>query len=91
MGMSTHIIGFAPPDERWEQMKAIFDACENAGIEIPLEVELFFADGRPDPCGVEVAISHSEYYDNNHCREGFEITLADIPSHITHIRFWNSW
>lgn len=88
MGMSTHVIGFVPPDETWQKMKAIYDACEAAGIEPPQEVEDFF-DGEPDPQGQEMEIPHRKWEAD--AREGFEIDVSAIPPQVKVIRFYNSW
>lgn len=93
MGMSTHVIGIKPPDEKWKKMKAIWDACSAAGIEPPGEVVSFFDYTAPDPLGVEVAIEKSrsvkEYTDD--MRSGFEVDLKALPEDVTVLRFWNSW
>lgn len=56
MGMSTHVIGIVPPDETWKKMKAIWDACTAAKIEIPEAVDAFFGGVRPEEKGVVVDI-----------------------------------
>lgn len=89
MGMSTSVIGFAPPDEKWQQMKQIWDACQSAGIPVPREVEKFFNDEPPDSAGVEVKLEVTEWHDES--REGIEIEVAKIPKHVKLIRFYNSW
>lgn len=91
MGMSTSVIGFVPPDERWHQMKAIFDSCKLANIEIPKEVRKFFGDMDPDPEGVEVSIPKRAWRDERGCAEGFEVDVESIPNHVKVIRFYNSW
>lgn len=89
MSMSTHVIGFAPPDDKWKAMKAIWDSCEAAGVPIPKEVERFFGGERPDESGVEVDVPVREWGDDS--REGYEIDVAAIPAHVKSIRFYNSW
>ena len=59
MSMSTHVYGFRPPDERWQQMKAVFDASKAAGIQVPIEVESFFENGEPDTSGQEVDLGEA--------------------------------
>ena len=56
MSMSTHVIGFKPPDEKWKKMKKVWDTCQEAGIDAPKEVVEFFNDCPPDEAGVEVEI-----------------------------------
>lgn len=89
MSMVTYITGFRPPDEAWRKMKAVWDACLEAGVEVPPEVAVFFGHGRPDPAGVEVPIPARAWKDG--MRQGFEIDVADIPAGMSVIRFYNSW
>ena len=89
MSMSTHVIGFTPPDETWHKMKAAWDACENAGVPIPGAVLDFFGDEEPDPAGVETEIPAREYHGRD--AAGYEIDVSSIPSKVTVIRFVNSW
>ena len=89
MGMSTHVTGYAPPDETWQKMKAAWDACQAAGVPVPAEVEGFFGGEAPDPAGVEVELPLREYSDGD--RAGYELDVAAIPPQVTVIRFWNSW
>lgn len=89
MGMSTHVIGFVPPDDRWAKMAEVWRSCRNAGIDPPPEVEAFFDDGEPDPHGQEVRIPHRHW--TAEMREGIEIDVSDLPSHVKVIRFYNSW
>jgi hypothetical protein len=89
MGMSTHVTGFAPPDERWVKMKAIWDACGAAGIDVPDEVDGFFGGEAPDPAGVEVELTLRKWRDGE--REGYELDVSAIPPQVKTIRFYNSW
>lgn len=89
MGMSTHIVGFKPPDEKWEKMKAIWDSCKKAGIDCPNEVDEYFEGEPPDSAGVEVEIEGCEWSDE--MREGFEIKLDELPKDVKTVRFYNSY
>lgn len=93
MGMTTHIVGFRPPDEKWKQMKSVWDACKEAGVPVPTKVVDFFAGLVPDPTGVEVDICKdyavSEY--ENGSRSGIEVDITKLPQDVKIIRFWNSW
>jgi len=77
MGMSTFVLGFKPPDNKWKEMKAVWDSCEKADIEIPDEVEEFFDGEKPDAAGVEIDLENDdcckEY--NEDMRDGFEIEI----------------
>jgi hypothetical protein len=94
--MSTHVIGFRPPDERWLQMKKIWESCINAGIDPPAEVESFFGeDGGPDPAGVVIDLDNTgcitEYSDADLCQDGIEIDVRKLPKDIYILRFINSY
>lgn len=95
MGMSTHVYGIKPPDDTWRRMKAVYEACEDAGILPPPEVDQFFDHEKPDDKGVIVGLdcpAHeavTEYSDNS--REGYEIDLSKLPKDIKIVRFLNSW
>lgn len=93
MGMSTHLLGFKPPNEKWKKMKAIYDACHAADMDVPKEVDNFFGFDTPDDAGVEVDIEEhdccQEY--NEDGSEGFEIDVSKLPKDVTILRFYNSW
>lgn len=100
MGMSMHVIGFKPPDETWEKMKAVWDACTAADLAPPPAVEEFFDWKKPDGSGVKIDLRGSaccEEYEAC-CEEyeeggkvGFEIDLSKLPADVKVIRFYNSW
>ena len=89
MSMSKHVIGFVPPDDDWKKMKAIYDACEKAGIEPPDEVNEFFDNEKPDASGQKIEIPHEEWHGD--ISEGFEIKVSEIPKQVKVIRFYNEW
>lgn len=89
MGMSTHVVGFRPPDEKWKKMKAVWDACKVAKTEIPESVVDFFNGETPDPAGVEVEIKAKDWSMDS--ASGYEIDLDKLPKDIKTIRFYNSW
>jgi hypothetical protein len=93
--MSTSVVGFRPPDEKWNKMKAVWDSCCQAGIEMPDEVQAFFNYEQPDPKGVEVSLTSGK---NPAAKEwgerdaqGYEVDLSRLPKGLTFIRFRNSW
>jgi len=93
MSMSTHIVGFRPPDEKWNKMKATWLACENAGVPIPKEVEAFFnyvAPGDRPGAEVEIKAAMREWKDE-YDRQGFEVDITKLPPDVKVLRFYNSW
>lgn len=93
MSMSTSVVGFKPPDEKWKEMKAIWDACDKAEIAIPDEVDEFFGGYDPDDRGVEVDLEDSPCCSvyAPEMKDGFEIDVTKLPKDVTIIRFWNSY
>ena len=89
MSMSTHVIGFKPPDQRWKEMKSVWDACEKANAGIPGEVIDFFNGEEPDESGVEVELQTYEW--NGDMTEGVEIKVYEIPKDVKTNSFYNSW
>lgn len=85
------VVGFVPPDEKWQQMADIYFACKRAKVDIPYEVEEFFDEGEPDPHGQEVRLDAKarEYKADMHL--GLEIDVKDIPAKCKVIRFYNSY
>lgn len=91
MGMSMHITGFRPADDRWKRMKAVYEACEAAGVDVPEDVEEFFDYQSPgDKPGMEVEIEDSEAVSEWHdeCGSGYEIDVAKLPKDIVIIRVY---
>jgi uncharacterized protein YcnI len=98
MSMSTRVVGFRPPDEEWQRHKAVWDACQFAGVRVPDETNRFFMGTTPDPAGIEVELtrvsSRSGWVANEYkgdMEEGYEVMVAEIPEGVTRIRFVNSW
>lgn len=92
MSMSIVIHGFAPPDEKWQQMKAVYDACQGANIPVPRTVEQFFNDETPDAAGVQIDLARqcpeAVRKWNTKYGMGYEVDLDKLPPHIKMIRFF---
>ncbi len=103
MGMSTHVVGFVPPDDEWECKVAALAACRKAGVEPPEELEIFLGldpgEGQiPDSNGREIYLDDgnskaiTEWRDE--MREGYEIDLAQLAveqPEVKVVRVYNSW
>jgi hypothetical protein len=91
--MSTHIKGFKPPNQKWRDMKAVWDTCEEADVEPPKEVYDFFEGEAPDEAGVEVDLEKLPCVKTHNAdmQEGFEVYVNNLPEDITVIRFYNSY
>ena len=96
MSMSTHVIGFKPPDDIWKKMKAVWESCQEAGVEPPEKVSIFFDYEPPDEAGVEIserdlekAGAIREYREE--MRDGYEILIDKLPKDVKIIRVYNSY
>lgn len=90
---SRYVVGFRPPGAKWSKMRAAYDACVAADLDIPKEVDAFFNGEAPDASGVKVDLTEhtccAEY--NDDMIDGFEIDLKKLPKDITIIRFYTSY
>lgn len=92
MGMSSHVVGFRPADDRWDEMKAIWTSCHRANIRVPDVVDKFFDGESPiGKPGMEVEIKEAVERFNEESREGFTVDLKKLPNDVTFIRFFNSY
>lgn len=93
MGMSTHVVAIRPADERWHQMKAVYDACAAADLDIPDEVVDYFGGEEPDPKGVVLDLYRSQAVQDWSDKDsvGLEVTLTKLPPDVQILRFFNSW
>lgn len=93
MGMSTYVVGIKPANDRWSQMKEIWDVCDKADVNVPKQVIDFFDQCVPDEKGVLIELGGHEClceWGNEH-QSGFEVDIRKIPEDIKIIRFINSW
>lgn len=98
MGMSMHVRAIRPADDKWLKMKAIWDSCQDAGVEPPVEVDDFFAGEQPNPAGV-VAATEGSYSKNvpwlrnlaEDDETGFEVDLTKLPDGVKVLQFICSW
>lgn len=105
MSVSTYIVGIKPADEKWKQMKEVWEVCTKAGVEIPGEVDDFFEGEEPDDSGVVVQLGSLYRIKDLGNREtvdgisyysrlgvsGFELDLSKLPKDIKKLRFYNSY
>jgi hypothetical protein len=101
MGMSTHVVGFVPPDEQWQKYRDVYFACQAAGIKLPQEIEYYFDGREPSENGMEIELepNYGEKankegsvvrWQNEH-GSGYEVDLSKLPKNVKHLRFYNSW
>lgn len=98
MGMSTHIIGIKAPDDHWKEMKAVWEACIKAKIDIPEEVQNFFQSDNPDEKGVVIRLDDRKGVGiikwKAEMEDGYQVDikkLLEAYPDLTHIRVYNSY
>lgn len=89
MSMSTYVKGFRPPDDKWRNMKNVYDNCVSLGINVPHEVIRFFNYDPPNENGVEVPVHMTK--SNGSSVDYFDVNVSDIPKDVTILRFCNSY
>jgi hypothetical protein len=86
-------------------MKAVYDSCETAGLNIPNEVCCFFNHKKPDPNGIVVDIGHKDGGDGDpgtwdisgvelvseDMTVGVVLPIDQLPDNITHLRITLHW
>lgn len=100
MGMSTHIVGFLPPDAEWNAKVDAWRACVAAGVEPPDELCEYLGLGdyepnnkEPDPAGREVEVTGVREWTGEY-EQGIEVDLvklAEAHPEVKRLRFYNSW
>lgn len=78
------IYGFGTPDAEYLKMKAVWDACEVAGIDPPSAVVTYFDGYPPEHAGIQVTVPFTESSGDD-C-EYHDITVAMIPANVHTIR-----
>jgi hypothetical protein len=89
--MSTHVVGFMPPDEDYTRKAKAWHACKDAGVALPPELERLFEHGPPDPNGKVVPLGLAACEWSNSYGTGFEVDVTKLPKGVRIIRFYNSW
>lgn len=89
-----NVYAIKPPDQKWKEMKAVWDSCKGAGIDPPAEVSAFFDHEPPDELGVVVELNEnhpamSSYEEE--MRTGWEVDLSKIPPDTKVLRFTHSY
>jgi len=87
MSQSYSVVAIKPPDEKWKQMKAIWDACDLAKVSVPKEVSTYFNHQYPDPNGVVVDVSFKQVDGLRDGLAGFDVELASVPEDAKILRF----
>lgn len=84
--MPLEIVGIIPPDDKWIEMKAIWDACDKADVKIPKEVSEFFKVNDPEYAGTIIELEEYCQLTHDGIKETHELDLLKIPKQVRTIR-----
>jgi hypothetical protein len=88
-GLTAH--AYAEPTEEWHTMKNAWDACTQAGVPIPAEIEKYFDHKEPNAAGRVIEIASMNGTGNlqkpvpgvmpykEDMEHGFDIELSRLP------------
>ena len=91
MSADYYVQGFIPPDERFREMKAVYDTCKKAGIDIPQKVSEFFNHEEPDENGVSIDLELLPCCKEAENGPGFIIDIDKLPKDVKVIKFYVSY
>ena len=95
MSMSTHVVGFVPPDETFKKMKEVYDTCKEADVTVPDAVWEFFDYETPNDAGMQVNIDkYVEDTSPHDMAQGFQIDVQRLAKEMPQVKtvlFYNSW
>lgn len=87
MSTTYNVVGIKSPDEKWKKMKAVWDACTAADLQVPDEVDTYFNQEEPNPNGVRVDVIHTHVARPYSGENAIEVDLSVLPEDVTHIQF----
>lgn len=88
-----YVLGIKPPDERWQQMKTIWDSYMAAKLPVPDEIWNFFNGEEPDSMGVIVDLRDHDCATRFQAemKSGLVIDLSKVPDGVQYLRFYQDW
>jgi hypothetical protein len=90
MSPSISIEGIVPGDQTYLKMSAVYSACLEAGLRVPVEVLQFFEYEKPDALGMRVNLKNHIAVTKFGDAGGFEIELELLEPKFKFIRISNS-
>lgn len=101
MGMSSHVVGLRDRAEHDKHLK-VRDVCREANVSLPRETAEYFGEAgdgfkAEDFSEEEIEARLEVPLDcctEKYCaeyRDGFDVVVDNIPSHVKIIRFYNSY
>lgn len=98
MSVHTYVQLGRDIDEKTQKYQKILDACNDAGIEPPSEVRIFFEELDDDDIELEdgvlwedTATDAISKYNTDDARSIISVDLSKLPEDVKHVRFVNSY
>lgn len=98
MSMSTDVIAFLGRNEdEWQKMLSVYNACFNAGVAFPKEVNAFFSEvldegyDPNDSPGKVIEIKNAVTEFSSEMQSGFDIDITKLPKGVKIVRVYNSY
>lgn len=90
MGVRVYIEAILEETPQYKKMKAIYDLCEEAYVEIPKEVLDFLEEHSPSKYGMGIQIEEAIKKMEGDCDEGtiYLVDLTKIPKGVTMLRIF---
>jgi len=89
--MSLQITGFKPADKEYKKKQKAWQACVDAEVEPPEELNEYFNYEAPDPAGMEVDIEFCLAKRKVSMQDGFDIDLSKVPNDVKIIRVYYAY
>jgi len=87
MYKKSYVLGGKPADDKYKKMAAAWEACTDAGVDIPVEIEEFFNYTKPDGNTIWSEIKDAITMDCDYGIELWVVDLKKLPDDITLIKF----
>lgn len=84
MVLDYDVTGLLLPDEKRSAMRAVVEACERAGVDVPFQVERYFEENPEEPDRfIDLSFACFEQYDKRYDSvRSVTIDLSQIPENV---------
>lgn len=100
MSMYTYFELGKPVDKKYEAYKKVWEACEAAGIEVPIEVYEYFDYETPDGKGIWTQVKEDSdgnfdceaiSFDGKDGQDAWIVDIRKLPEDVKLLKFVNSY
>ena len=83
--MDITISEITKPNEKWQKMKNVYDACVLANIPTPYEVDEFFDNEPPSNIGIKKEMKIEKQENSQDMTDVYLVDLSKVSKDVTHI------